>query len=207
MRPRKDFILWSKSMKKIVRISLLVCCIVTAILIPKDKSAAISSNTNVAVSITPWVVDYNVSGSINLGSISGNVIAVTLTGTFSTGSFRAQDLSGVYYTGTKYWKISSSQMTGSKGSAIPTNWYYVIRPNNSIAVTFSGTATTGSSITSYSGRLELSGTQQQPIMSLANNSGFLYRVSITPSLAITIPAGQQVDTYQAMLTVTVPRSS
>lgn len=194
-------------MKRTLRIGLLVCCILTATLIPKDKTEAISSNTNVAISITPGAVDYNVSGSINLGSFSGSVSAVTLTGTFSTGSFWAQDLSGVYYAGTRYWKISSSQMTGTKWWSIPVNTYYVVRPNNAIAVTFSGTATSGSNITSSSGRLDISNLGQQPIMTLSNNSGFLYRVSITPSLAITIPAGQQVDSYQAVLTVTVPRSS
>jgi hypothetical protein len=179
----------------------------TAILIPKDKSEAISTNTDVALSITPGEVDYNVSGSINLGSISGNIVGATLTGTFSTGSFRTKDLSGTYYAGTRHRKISSSQMTGTKGGAVPTNAYYVIRPNPSTAVTFSGTATTGANITSYSGRLDISASQQQPIMTLINNSGYLYRASITPSLAITIPAGQQVDTYRAVLTVTVPRSS
>lgn len=203
----KDFISLYPKMKKILRITLLVLCILTAIMIPKDKSNGASSNTDVSLAIVPGEVDYNVSGSINLGTFSGNVIAVTLTGNFSTGSFWAKDLSGTYYAGTRYWKISSSQMTGTKGSNIPVNTYYVIRPNTSTAVTFSGTVTSGAVITSSSGWLSINGLQQQPLMTLANNSGYLYRVSITPSIAITVPAGQQVDTYRAVLTVTVPWAS
>ena len=187
--------------------ALLIGCILTAIVIPRDKSEWATSSTNVAVSVTPGTVDYNVSGNINLGSIVGNVVSTTLTGIFSTGSFWTQDLSGVYYAGTRQRKISSSQMTGTRGWAVPVNTYYVVRPNPSTAVTFSGTATSGATITSSSWRLDISSLQQQPLMTLINNSGYLYRVSITPSLAITIPAGQQVDTYQAVLTVTVPWSS
>ena len=194
-------------MKKALRISLLICCILAAIMIPKDKSNGATSNTDVSLAIVPGEVDYNVSGSINLGTFSGNIVATTLTGQFSTGSFRAKDLSGTYYAGTRYWKISSSQMTGTRGSAVPLNTYYVIRPNTSTAVTFSGSATSGAAITSSSGWLDISSLQQQPIMTLSNNSGYLYRVSITPTIAITIPAGQQVDTYRAVLTVTVPWSS
>jgi hypothetical protein len=95
----------------------------------------------------------------------------------------------------------------NNGAKVPANTYYVIRPNTSATVTFSGTATTGANITSYSGRLDISASQQQPIMTLINNSGYLYWAAITPSLAITIPAGQQIDTYKAVLTVTVPWSS
>ena len=204
----KNFTLCGSKMRKTLRISLLILCIATALLIPKDKSSALSSNTNVSISITPGTVDYNVSGSITLGSFSGSVNTVLLTGTFSTGSFWAMDLSGTYYTGQKYRKISSSQMSGQTyGALIPTNGYFKILPNPSIAVTFSGTATSGAGITSYSGRADLSGLQQQPIMTLSNNSGFLYRVSITPALAIQMPAGQQIDTYKSVLTVTVPWSS
>lgn len=76
----------------------------------KNESIGATNNTDVTVFINPGEVDYNVSGTINLGSISGNIVATTLTGTFSTGSFRAKDLSGVYYTGTRHRKISSSQM-------------------------------------------------------------------------------------------------
>ena len=194
-------------MKKALRISLLICCVLAAIMIPKDKSNGATSNTDVSLAIVPGEVDYNVSGSINLGTFSGNIVATTLTGQFSTGSFRAKDLSGTYYAGTRYWKISSSQMTGTRGSAVPLNTYYVIRPNTSTAVTFSGSATSGAAITSSSGWLDISSLQQQPIMTLSNNSGYLYRVAITPSIAITVPAGQQVDTYRAVLTVTVPWSS
>ena len=193
--------------KKIYRTFWVCILVICTVFLLGNQSDGMSSNTSVAISITPGLVDYNVSGSISLGSFSGSVNVILLTGTFSTGSFRAMDLSGTYYTGTRYRKISSSQMSGqTKWALIPTNTYYEIKPNASIAVTFSGTATSGANISSYSGRSDLSGLQQQPIMTLANNSGFLYRVSITPSIAISIPAGQQIDTYRAILTVTVPWS-
>jgi hypothetical protein len=54
--------------------------------------------------------------------------------------------------------------------------------------------------------LDISSFQQQPLVTLSNNSGYLYWISITPSIAITVPAGQQIDTYRAVLTVTVPWS-
>ncbi|MEI7478604.1 MAG: hypothetical protein WCJ81_09345 [bacterium] len=74
----------------------------------------------------------------------------TITGTFSTGSFWIQDLSGSYYQGTRYRKISSSQMSGANGSMIPANTYYTIKPNTSNAVTFNGIASSGLNITSSS---------------------------------------------------------
>ena len=194
----------SKRTYRIVGISILI---LTMSFLLGDETDWATSSTNVAVSVTPGNVDYNVSGNINLGSIVGSIVSTTLTGIFSTGSFWTKDFSGVYYAGTKQRKISSSQMTGTRGWAVPVNTYYVIRPNPTVIVTFSGTATSGASITSSSWRLDISSLQQQPLMTLINNSGYLYRVSITPSLAITIPAGQQVDTYQAVLTVTVPWSS
>jgi hypothetical protein len=137
----KDFISLYPKMKKFLRITLLVLCILTAIMIPKDKSNGATDSTNVSLAIVPGEVDYNVSGSINLGTFSGDIVAVTLTGNFNTGSFWAKDLSGTYYAGTRYWKISSSQMTGTKGSNIPVNTYYVIRPNTASTPIFSGETT------------------------------------------------------------------
>ena len=193
--------------KKIYKILCISTLLLSALFTLGDTSTAHTNTTNIFIPITPGDIDYNVSGSITLWGIIGSVNSVVLTGTFSTGSFWAKDLSGTYYVGPRYRKISSSQMVGQyNGGSIPTSTYYVIRPNTSIAVTYSGTATSGANIVSSSGRLDLSNLQQQTLMTLSDNSGFLYRVSITPSIAINIPAGQQVDTYKAVLTVTVPWS-
>ena len=194
----------SRKTYKIVGISILVLSMSFLI---KEETKWSLNTTIVDMFVVPGEVDYNVSGNINLWTVTGNIIDTTLTGSFSTGSFRAKDLSGVYYAGTRYWKISSSQMTWSNGWVIPLNTYYVIRPNPTTAVTFSGTTSTGANIISSSWRLSIGNLQQQPIMTLTNNSWFLYRASITPSIAMTVPAGQQVGNYRAVLTVTVPWSS
>lgn len=165
-----------------------------------------ANSTEVLLGITAGGITFDVSGSINLGNVPATFLDTTLTGTFSTGSFRVEDLSGSNFASTRYWKISANSMSGQTLGNTLTLPYFVVRPNNLNSPNqLNGD---GSEISTSNNRYSLLWGQQQNLMSISSsNSGKIFRVSITPSISLTIPGGSPIDTYKTVLTVTVPWES